>query len=188
MTPAQKATIKADIIAKQASGQPLFGVTAENLIVAYYNGFPGSVAWRTEVPTKTIRAAITFSSYTPNDSADNTATFTNRALLAQTKQINLQIMLQGLDTVDMSLPQARADLRDAVIQLPTGAGGAFVTAGGASGVNVLNACTRPARVVELLLANPAADATDKTGNVTARILTFEGALTDQNVSDIIAGL
>lgn len=34
MTPAQKATLKADILAKQASGQPLFGVVNEAEIAA----------------------------------------------------------------------------------------------------------------------------------------------------------
>lgn len=187
MTPAQKAAIQTDILAKQAPGQPLFNVVAESAIAAYYNADSGSKAWRTEVPTKAIRAAITLSSYTPNDAADNTATFTNRALLAQTKQMNLQIMLQGLETVDMSLPQARADLRDAVTQLPTGAGGNPVSAGGAGGANVLNACTRSANRVELLLANGSI-ASDTTGPVTARVLAFEGTLTEQNVSDIVAGL
>ena len=188
MTPAQKATIKADILAKQASGQPLFGVTSEPAIAEYYNTASGSMAWRTEVPTKVIRAAINFSAYTPNETPDNTATFTNRALVAQTKQMNIQIMLQGLDSVDMSLPQARSDLKDATTLLPTGAGGANVSAGGVAGVNVLTACTRSANRVEVLLANAALDANDKTGNVTARTLTFEGSLNDQLVSDIVTGL
>lgn len=186
MTPEQVTALKADIIAKSAAGQPLFGITNEALIAAYYNADSATRAWRTEVPTKRIRAAITFSSYTPNDAADNTATFTNRALLAQTKQINLQIMLQGLETVDMSLPQARADLRDAVIQLPTGAAGAMASAGGAGGVNTLNACTRLATVAELLLAAPVI-ASDTTGPVTARVLTWQGKLDEQLVSDIVGG-
>lgn len=187
MTPEQKTILQADIIAKQQPGQPLFGVTLESVIAAHYNARSAVKAWRTEVPTKTVRAAIQFSSYTPNDAADNTATFTNRALLAQTKQINLQIMLQGLETVDMSLPQARADLRDAVVQLPTGPSGAMATAGGAGGANVLNACTRLATVAELLLA-AASQGSDTTGTVTARVFGWQGALDDQMVSDVIGGL
>lgn len=187
MTPAQKAVMQADILAKQQPGQPLEGIAFEWLIAAHYNAPSATKAWRTEVPTKTVRAAIQFSSYTPNDAADNTATFTNRALLAQAKQINLQIMLQGLETVDMSLPQARADLRDAVVQLPTGPSGAMATAGGAGGVNVLTACTRYATVAELLLANPETGS-DTTGPVTARVLAYQGVLNDQLVSDIIGGL
>lgn len=188
MTPEQKTIVRNDIIAKQQSGQPLFGITLESAIAAFYNADSGAKAWRTDMPTKNIRAAITLASYTPNDTIDNTATFTNRALLAQTKQMNLQIMLQGLETVDMSLPQARSDLKDAVTQLPTGTAGAMVNDSGPGGLNVLTACTRSATVAEVLLANPASDATDKTGNVTARILTHQGMLNDQLVSDIIGGL
>lgn len=186
-TPAQKAIILADIAAKQQAAQPLFGITNEDKIAEYYNTLSATSVWRTEVPTKTMRAAITLSSYTPNDAADNTATFTNRALLAQTKQMNLQMMLQGITNIDMSLPQARADLRDAVIQLPTGAAGAMVSAGGASGSTTLTACTRMARNIELLLA-AGSQASDTTGTVSARVLGYEGSISGQNVSDILGGL
>lgn len=187
MTPEQKAIMQADIIAKQQPGQPLDGITNETPIAAHYNALSGTRAWRTEVPTKTVRAAITLSSYTPNDAPDGTAIFTNRALVAQNKQINLQLMLQGLDTIDASLPQARADLRDAVIQLPTGASGALVSASGASGVNVLTACTRFATVGELLLA-VATQGSDTTGTVTARVFGWQGVFNEQLISDIILGL
>lgn len=186
MTPEQKAIMQADIIAKQQPGQPLEGITNEPLIAAHYNALTATKGWRTEVPTKTVRAAITLSSYTPNDAADGTATFTNRALVAQNKQINLQLMLQGLDTIDASLPQARADLRDAVIKLPTGAAGALVSASGVSGVNVLTACTRFASVGELVVATEA-QGSDTTGTVTARVFTWQGTFSDQLISDIILG-
>lgn len=113
MTPAQKAIMQADIIAKQQPGQPLEGITHETPIAAHYNALTATKGWRTEVPVKAVRAAITLSSYTPNDAANDTATFTNRALIAQNKQINLQLMLQGMDTIDASLPQARAGLLEA---------------------------------------------------------------------------
>ncbi|HOU24548.1 MAG TPA: hypothetical protein PLN42_09900 [Anaerolineae bacterium] len=179
MTPTQLQAIKADIAADPVmSALPRNGDS--NYEIARLYNLPPTVAmsvWRTEVPTKTIRSAITLSSYTPNDAADNTATFTNRALLAQTKQINLQIMLQGLDHVDMSLPQARADLRDAVTQLPTGAAGALISAGGASGATVLTACLRNATRAEKLLNA----GTSTTGTVTANLLGFEGTVTDRDI-------
>lgn len=186
-TPAQKVILQADILAKQQAGQPLEGITDEAMIAAHYNAASASSGWRTEVPTKAVRAAITLSSYTPNDAADGTAIYTNRALVAQNKQINLQIMLQGLDTVDMSLPQARADLRDAVIQIPTGTAGAMVSASGASGVNVLTVCTRPATVAELMFV-AASKGSDTTGTVTARVFTFQGVLSAQLISDIVRGV
>mgnify|MGYP002682412701 CR=1 FL=1 len=103
MTPEQKTILQADIIAKQASGQPLDGITDEVMIAAHYNGLTGTMAWRTEVPTRLVRSKIVLSSYTPNDAADNTATFTNRALLAQAKQINLQLMMQGIETLGLRM-------------------------------------------------------------------------------------
>lgn len=186
MTPAQKAVMQADIIAKQQPGQPLEGITHETPIAAHYNALTATKGWRTEVPVKAVRAAITLSSYTPNDSADSTVIYTNRALVAQNKQINLQLMLQGVDTIDASLPQARADLRDAVIQLPTGASGALVSASGAGGVNVLTACTRFATVGELVVATEA-QGSDTTGTVTARVFTWQGIFNEQLISDIILG-
>lgn len=137
--------------------------------------------WRTDAQVSSIIDAISWANYTPNDAADNTATYTNRALLAQTKQINLQMMLQGRQTIDASKSNIRAGLRDAVIQLPTGAGGQMTTAGGAGGVTVLNACTRLANNAEAVLAAPA----QKTGTVSAQILTFEGSVDDSDVSWLI---
>ena len=149
---------------------------------------PTFTVWRTEVPTTTIMDAIDFSKYTPNGALDDAtlstqliATQRQAQLLAiQTKQMNLQMMTQGRQTLDASKPNIRSSLRDAVIQLPAGAGGAAVTAAGASGVNVLNACTRAATEAEKILA-VASSGSDTTGSVTARVLGFEGFLSGQDV-------
>lgn len=66
MTPEQKTILRADIIAKQAVGQPLFGITQEPSIKDYYNALTGTKAWRTDVPTKLVRSKIALNSYTPN--------------------------------------------------------------------------------------------------------------------------
>ena len=119
-----------------------------------------------------IGSAIQWDKFTPVDAADETNVYTNRLLLIQTKQINLQSILQGKTTVDVSKPNIRAALRDAVIALPAGVAGAAVSAGGASGVNVLNACVRlGTRLEKLLSTGPQA-----TGTVTADIMGFEGAV------------
>ena len=94
--------------------------------------------------------------------------------------MNLQMMTQGRAALDASKPNIRSGLRDAVIQLPAGSGGAAVTAAGASGVNVLNACTRSATEAEKILAT-ASSGSDTTGSVTARVLGFEGFLSGQDV-------
>jgi hypothetical protein len=179
-TPQQQAILKAYVEA-----DPVLSLIAPNLDGAYaiaavlnMPAVPAFAVWRTEVPVAAIRNALTLSSYTPNDAADNTATFTNRLLVAQAKQINMQIMLQGSTTLDCSGAGVRNDLRDALIQLPTGRNGALVSAGGASGATVLNVCHRPALLVEKLLAGEVST----TGGVTANVLTFEGQISPAEVS------
>jgi hypothetical protein len=61
-----------------------------------------------------------------------------------------------------------------------------VSASGASGVNVLTACTRFASVGELVVATEA-QGSDTTGTVTARVFTWQGVFSDQLISDIILG-
>ena len=134
--------------------------------------------WWTATPADNLFNAITWASYTPNDAPDGTATWTNRCLAAQTKQINLQIMLVR-QTINMANTTTRAGLRDAVILVPTGAGGAMVAPGGASGVTTLTACIRPTyatRAEKLLTLGPST-----TGTVTADVLAFEGNLSYPDV-------
>lgn len=138
---------------------------------------PTFTVWRTDAKVSDIADAINWALYTPADAADTTTIYTNRALLAQTKQMNLQLMLQGRTTLDCSKANIRAGLRDAVIQVPTGVGGAPTAPGGASGATVLTACTRAASLAEKILAgSPVA-----TGTVTANLLGFEGTVTYQDV-------
>lgn len=150
---------------------------------AYLNGTGGVSAWRTDAPVTGILDAITWSSYTPNDvvsGSDTDPALTRKVgwlLTIQTKQMNLQLMLQGRDRLNCSPPNVRAGLRDAVIQVPSGAGGANTSPGGASGATVLGKCTRPATRAEVALA-AAVDASDTTGGVTARVLVFEGEVSE----------
>lgn len=138
---------------------------------------PAHTVWRTEAPVANLLDAINWALYTPADAIDATATFTNRLLAIQTKQMNLQSMVQGRDRVDCSKSTLRAGLRDAVVAVPAGAGGANVNPGGANGANVLNACTRTATRGEKVFATSSAT----TGATTAFILTYEGRVTDADV-------
>jgi hypothetical protein len=124
---------------------------------------------------------VAISKYTPNDSPDNTATYTNRTLNIQTKQMNLQMMTQGRISLNCAKVNIRSGLRDAVISVPSGAGGANNAPGGASGVTVLNNCTRAATRVEKLLAT-ASQGSDTTGTVTARVMGFEGSVSDRDIA------
>ena len=124
-----------------------------------------------------IGRVLDTATFTQTDAVDGTATQTNRLLAVQTKQMNLQSMLQGRDTVNASKANVRAGLRDAVISLPTGAAGASLSAGGAGGATVLAALTRSATLGEKIPAGAPA----QTGPTTATLLQHEGPILYQEV-------
>ncbi len=181
MTPAQLAAIKADIAANPDLNAYPNNSDGSYEIARLYNltASPQQLVWRTDAPVQAIYDAIDWTKFTPVDVPDATSAplATARLLAIQTKQMNLQNMLQGRTTVDASKANIRAGLRDAVVALPAGANGAAVTAGGASGATVLAACVRPATRMEKLLK--LSDAT--TGSTTAALLGFEGACTYQDI-------
>ena len=180
LTSTQLQTLKTAVLADPtAAGYRTAGDSYS--LKQWLDGASSTSVWRTDAPVPAIIDAINWANYTPNDAADNTATYTNRALLAQTKQMNLQLMLQGRQTLDASKANLRAGLRDAVTQVPTGAGGAMTSPGGASGVTVLTVCTRTATRCEAALAG----STSTTGTVTAAALTFEGNIDQASVDWLI---
>ena len=126
---------------------------------------PAFSVWRTDAPVNAILDAINWGTYTPSDaiaSADPTLTQqVGRLLTIQTKQMNLQLMVQGRDVINCSRPNVRGGLRDAVIQVPSGAGGAATSPGGANGATVLAQCIRNATEAEKILAT-ASQASDTT--------------------------
>lgn len=185
LTPAQLATLKTAISANPTwNNQPMtsggaFAIAADmNLVAA-----PDFMLWRSEARAADILDAISFDKYTPTDAAGDADTApiaaakTNRLLAIQTKQMNLQLMLQGRDSINAGKANIRASLRDAVISLPSGVGGASTAAGGASGVTVLTACTRKALVGEKILVGSSAT----TGTVTANLIGYEGQLSSEDV-------
>lgn len=128
--------------------------------------------WNPETKVSDIADAIIWDRYTPTDVPDTTVVYTNRILTIQTKQMNLQSMLQGRATLDLSKANIRAGLRDAVINLPAGTAGVNVHPGGASGITVMSACVRNANQIEAVLAG--ADVT--VGGVTAKVPTYTGGI------------
>lgn len=182
LTTQQKSTLKAAILAAGGDITAAYNAGASSQVADLCNApiNPAVLVWRTDAPVDAILDAIDFSKYTPNDSADNTATYTNRALLSQTKQMNLQLMLQGRASIDCSKPNIRASLRDAVIAVPTGAGGVVTSPGGASGANVLAACTRNATFAEAALKGASAS----TGAVSAFLLAFEGQISVVDIDNL----
>jgi hypothetical protein len=186
---AQSATLRADISTLSQAGQPLeTAVLSQDwqAVANYYNEKPVApiLGWNTSTPTSDILDSINWTAYTPTDTADSTALYTNRIGIIGIKQMNLQNILSGRATIDASKSGIRAGLRDSVIALPSGVSGAAVSAGGASGVNVLNACTRLSTRLEILFANTPVT----TGTVSAVIYTVQGKINQQEISDIWGNL
>lgn len=146
---------------------------------------PAHAVWRTDTPVADILDAINWSLYTPTGSVDDTALAdalitgrrTAQLLAIQTKQMNLQSMLQGRDRLDCSKPSIRLGLRDAVTSVPAGSNGGTVNPGGGNGSTVLAACTRLARRAEKIYATVPAS----TGATTAFLLTYQGRVSDYDV-------
>ena len=179
MTPTELQTLKAAILADPVLNA--FPNTADGAfdLAAVLNApaVPQYDVWNSRAPVQAVFDAISWSAYTPTDTPDGTAVFTNRLLAIQTKQMNLQNILVGRDTIDGTKVNVRSGLRDAVVALPSGAGGASTSAGGASGVNVLTQLTRPAKLIEKILAT----GTATTGTVTAGLIGREGTVSYQDV-------
>lgn len=186
LTPAQLQTLKAAI-----NGNPTWAAFPQNsdgyfalAQVLNVTASPAFSVWRTEVPVSTVIDSINLANYTPNTniaSGDTDPTISRLigwALYCQTKQMNLQLMLQGRDRMDCSKATVRANLRDAVIQVPSGASGALTSPGGASGATTLGVCVRNATEAEKILVGAV---NQQTGTVTAAVLGFEGNLSPADV-------
>lgn len=187
LTTAQLAALRADIAADPVlSLLPVTGDGSYTIADAYnLPAVPAAVVWDVAVPVRKIMDTFNFASFTPTDTVPESNVdqaslqrFLSRMLVIQTKQMNLQLMLQGRDTVDASLANFRAGLRDALIAIPSGAAGAGVAAAGASAVTALTACTRPATRAERLFATGQAT----TGSVTAWIMGYVGPISYAEVA------
>lgn len=182
MTPAQLTALKTDILSQPSLAS---AVLSRDWVVisAFYNAIasPDFQVWRTNVKVQEVYDTISWDKFTPVDAADSTAIYTNRLLAIQTKQMNLQNMLIGRDTIDSSKANIRSGLRDATVALPAGAGGAAISATGASGVTLLTVFTRKATVGEKLFTT----GPQTTGNVTADVMGYEGNVGGQNVLDAL---
>jgi hypothetical protein len=180
LTTQQLATLKAAILAEtdvtfvEFRSQGATGAMAEWFNVA---ASPVHAVWATSASVSGIQDAIDYSAYTPNSAVDGTAIVTNRLLAAQTKQINLQLMLQGREALNAAPNRVRSALLDATTNIPTGTNGALQSAAGVDGARVMNALTRPATRGEKLFTA----ASVQTGTVSANKLTFEGGITNTDI-------
>jgi hypothetical protein len=187
LTPAQNTAILADIAANaDMNTQPATNVGCQ-VIADLYNAASTTDVWRTDAGVTAVADGIDWTKFVPTDGvpAINSLSgngelqqHSSRVLVAQTKQATLQLMLQARTTIDGSKANIRAGLRDAVTNLPTGSGGALVSAAGTGGVNVLTPLVRKATRAEKLFAISSA----VTGAVTANLLVFEGQVTRDDIA------
>jgi hypothetical protein len=135
LSPEQLVILKAEVLAETDAAFIAARVAGNNALMANFyaeNTNPAFYVWKSVVSTDDIFDAITWSSLTPSDSVDGTATYTNRALLCQAKQLNLQLLLQGRNMVNATKLKIRQALTDALQNVPAGAGGALLDAGWSS--------------------------------------------------------
>jgi len=187
LTSAQLATLRAAILADPVLSLIPKGGDGDIEIADAFNALasPDFLVWRNDVPVREIMDTFNFAAFTPTDTVPESNVdqaslqrFLSRVLVIQTKQMNLQLMLQGRDTVDASLPNFRAGLRDALINVPAGVAGAGVSVAGASAASALNACTRKATRAEKLFAGN----NSSTGAVSAAVMTIVGPISASDVN------
>lgn len=176
MTPAQITSLRAKVLLDQTAVAMMQDRDTTSL--RDYLNAPASPAykvWRSSTDAATVSDSVVWSSLTPNDTADGTAAFTNRALVCQAKQINLQILLQGQTQINSAKSNIRAGFQDALTNVPSGAGGAPVNAGWPA---VKAAMTRAATLAEKLVA------TGTGSDGSPANLDIDGELSDQDVNKI----
>ena len=175
MTPAQLQTLKTAVLADQI----LSAVGRNDTELARLLNLPSSTyVWRSTTPADEVADAILWDRLTPADAPDGTAIQTNRLLLCQAKQMNLQVLLQGRDSIGTGRANLRAGLTDALLNVPSGVGGATVDAGWLGAGRVKATIARLATVAEKVFAN----GTGTSGNPAG--LGWEGTVTIADIGEM----
>lgn len=174
MNDAQIAILRAALLADQDPAVAAAVAARNDTETARLYNLPSTfVIWKKDTSKQAIFGATTWKNFTPADSPDSTAIYTNRALACQSRQFNIQtMMISPGETLDMSQPNTRNGIKDAVENIPSGVGGALLDAGWTA---IKAVSTRFATVAEKLFA---------TGTGTAGtpgVLTLEGAVTTDDI-------
>lgn len=153
----------------------------DDLIAGYYNeaASPAFYVWRSSASADEVVDAILWDRMTPIDTPDGSAIQTNRLLLCQAKQMNLQVLLQGRDTINTGRANLRALLSDALLNVPSGVAGVTQDAGWVGAGRVKATITRTVTRAERLFSTG-------TGSVgTPGSLGFEGSITTSDISAML---
>ncbi len=149
MNTSQLQTLKAGLLADPVTAAYIAAGTP-GYCYDYLAEATAFVVWQARVDVQKVFDAITWANLTPADAPDDTTTWTNRNLQCQSKQLNLQTILQGRTSFDGRRANVRAGLQDALTNLPSGAGGASIAAGWAGVRTVMQ---RYANRAELLFSS-----------------------------------
>lgn len=179
-------TTQSTMLAADIAADPVLNALPHNSdgafeIARVYNlpANPLFYVWRSDASVDDIFDAITWASLTPvdvpnvADSAQVVAAQTTRALICQAKQINLQILLQGRQTLNTTKLKVRQALTDSLQNVPAGVSGANLDAGWAQ---VKATLYRPATRLEKLLVT---GGTGTTG--VPATMGYEGTISYQEV-------
>ena len=175
----QIAALKAAGLA-DANVTALISAGSFGAIVAYYNSAatPDYFVWNPRTSVQSIYDAMIWGNLTPVDAVPtgdqlSVNIWASRALACQGKQINIQIMLQGKDTIDATKSSTRAGIQDALTNLPSGASGALLGGGWAT---VKTAMQRLATRTEKIFA------TGSGTSASPSVMVFEGNISDYDVT------
>lgn len=149
----QKSTLKDDIFAKSAQGQPLQSLVAGNdwqEVAKYYNAASATNVWRPDVQRKDVFGAIAWKFLTLQGAPDGTQAYANRVLACQSMQMNVDLLLgKGGESLPGDSASYRQGWQDALSAVPSGAGGAAQDAGWPAVRDVLR---RPGTRFEVLFS------------------------------------
>ena len=179
MTPEQIVTLRAACFADPTAAaffQPRDNVGLCN----YLNQNSAFIVWRSTTSAPDIMDAITWANFTPSDVPTGDAVALQREYRCQGKQLNLQILLQGRD----SLPTGRANIRnglsDALVNVPAGTDGAILDAGWLGVGKVKAAISRTANRGEVVFATGTGSA-----GVPGVLGDFEGEVTQEDCDKLM---
>lgn len=185
MTSAQLATLKAHIDA--SSDLNVFPNNSDGAVEIAkrlnLDASPDFNVFRSSVSAAEIFDQVTWANYTPQDTPDNTVTWSNRSLACQGKQFNLQILLQSQAAFNAGRIQLRAGLNDATTNLPSGASGASRSGGWAGILPILRRkATRAEKLFAVQTSGVGVNAGDALGATTnPGLLGFDGTVSGNDV-------
>ncbi len=125
---------------------------ATGAMADWLNGDSTFAVWRNVTPASDIMDAITWANLTPKDIPDGSGLSLQLEYRCQGKQLSLQILLQGRDSLSTGKASIRQGFSDALQNVPAGAGGAMLDAGWLGAGKVKAAITRFASRAEKLFA------------------------------------